>query len=183
MKFTESRRGASLLLSFHLDKKYVIVVGSGKLAANRAFACVEADAHVIVLGRGGLENACEEIKWRVAQNEIEWRGIEEAASSWNAAHTPTVDDLDEAALLSVLTSVSPVSFLCITDTLISSASNAPPRNRCSAMKLYEIASTVHRIPTNVTDMADLCDFSFPSTHRFRSAINGEPTALQASQFH
>ncbi|GJJ13183.1 hypothetical protein Clacol_007434 [Clathrus columnatus] len=176
MKFAIPKRGASLLLSFHLHKKVVIIIGSGKLAASRAFACLEADAHVIVLGKGGLENACDEVRWRVAENEIEWRDIEEEAKIWNG--TP-VEDSDEAALLSIISSVSPIYFLCITDTMISSSSsNNCSRSRRSATRLYEVASIVHRIPTNVTDMADLCDFSFPSTHRFRSALHNEPTALQ-----
>lgn len=178
MKFTEPKQGASLLLSFHLHKKYAVIVGSGKLAANRAFVCLEADAQVIVLGKG-LENACEEIRWRAERNEIQWREIEEEANKWNSTHSPPVDNIDEAALLSVLSSVSPVCFLCITDTMISSANCASfPRSRDSAAKLYELASTIHNIPTNTTDIADLCDFSFSSTYRFRSAINNEPTALQ-----
>lgn len=169
--------GSSLLLSFRLKSRTVVIVGSGKLAASRAFTCLEADSRVVVLGRGGLSVACEEIQWRVERREIEWRSIEEEARSRLASEK---GDEDEVALASVLSSVPSVSFVCITDTLIPSGGNGAfiPRSKTSAYRLYDIASRRHRIPTNTTDMPSLCDFSFPSTHRFRSTHTGEATALQ-----
>ncbi|KAF8512856.1 uroporphyrin-III C-methyltransferase [Hysterangium stoloniferum] len=182
-EYPKPKKGASLLLSFRLHARTVVIIGSGKLAASRAFTCLEADSRVVVLGRGGLGNACEEVRWRAEAGEIEWRSVEEEAARWNASIaaslSPVVDE-DEAALLSILSSVSPVSFLCVTDTIITSTGNKSlaPRTKASAIRLYNIASQTHRIPTNVTDMPALCDFAFPATHRFHSVRNGEATGLQ-----
>jgi len=95
-----------------------------------------------------------------------------------------LEDEDAAALRSLLSSLPSVSFVCITDTIIPSAATATSpvvpwaRSATSASRLYDISSRQNRIPTNTTDMPALCDFSFPSTYRFRSATSGEPTALQ-----
>lgn len=183
--FPKPKNGASLLLSFRLKSRTVVIVGSSKLAASRAFTCLEADAHVVVLGWGGLENACEEIRWRAEQGEVEWRSIEREARAWETNRSDGLHmTADEAALESVLLSFPSVLFVCITDTIISSGVNAvlTPRSKESATRLYEIASRNHRIPTNTTDMPTLCDFSFPSAHRFRSPETGESTSLQVSNY-
>ncbi|KIJ54236.1 hypothetical protein M422DRAFT_73763 [Sphaerobolus stellatus SS14] len=179
-KYPKPKNGASLLLSFRLKSKSVVIIGSGKLAASRAFSCLEADSEVVVLGRGGLENACEEIKWRVNQGEVTWRSIEEEAKLWDAQNDNADIDEDETALESVLSSLPSVIIVCITDTIIPSGGNAilNQRSKASAARLYDIASRRHRIPTNITDMPALCDFSFPSTHRFRSPATDELTPLQ-----
>jgi uroporphyrin-III C-methyltransferase len=184
--FPKPTQGASLILSFRLHSRTVVIVGSGRLAASRAFLCLESDAHVVLLGRGGLESACDEIKWRVKHSQIEWRAIEEQAKLWRAGSpvgsSEDIDepDEDEAALHSVLSRLPSVSFVCITDTLIASRinMNLAPRSKASASRLYDIACHTYRIPTNTTDMPSLCDFSFPATHRFRSAENNGTTALQ-----
>jgi uroporphyrin-III C-methyltransferase len=181
--FPKPTPGASLILSFPLRSRTVVIVGSSKLAASRAFSCLEADAHVVLLGRGGLESACDEVKWRVEQRQLEWRSIEDEAELWRAGShigSSTEIDEDEAALHSVLSSVPSASFVCITDTMIASRSNLTltSRSKASASRLYDIASRTYRVPTNTTDMPSLCDFSFPATHRFRSAESSEPTALQ-----
>lgn len=184
--FPKPTQGASLILSFRLHSRTVVIIGSGKLAASRAFSCLESDAHVVLLGRGGLESACDEIKWRVEGKQVEWREIEEEAKTWRARtlvkSSAGIDnsDEDEAALHSVLSQLPSVSFVCITDTIISSKRNSSiaPRSKASASRLYDIACHTYRIPTNTTDMPSLCDFSFPATHRFRSAESNEPTALQ-----
>ena len=183
--FPKPTQGASLILSFRLHARTVVIVGSGKLAASRAFSCLETDAHVVLLARGGLENACDEVRWRVGQGQLEWRAIEEEAALWRAethgAGTYTTsDDEDEAALHSVLSRLPSVSFVCITDTIISAKSDVTlaPRSTASASRLYDIVSHTCRIPTNTTDIPSLCDFSFPATHRFRSAESNDPTALQ-----
>lgn len=176
--FSKPTRGASLILSFRLHSRTVVIVGSGKLAASRAFSCLEANAHVVLLGHGGLKNACDEVKWRVGQGQLEWRSVEKEAELWRARSY--IDDEDEAALHSVLSQLPSVSFVCITDTIIGSRSNiaSAPRSLTSAARLYNVASQTYRIPTNTTDMPSLCDFSFPATHRFRSTENNDSTALQ-----
>ena len=183
--FPKPTRGASLILSFRLQSRTVLIVGSGKLAATRAFSCLETDAHVVLLARGGLENACDEVRWRVGQRQVEWRTVEEEAELWRAkTHDigtfSNIDDEDEDALHSVLSRLPSVSFVCVTDTIIASKNDVhlAPRSKASASRLYDIASHTYRIPTNITDMPSLCDFSFPATHRFRSAGRNEPTALQ-----
>ncbi|KAF8588937.1 hypothetical protein K439DRAFT_1629202 [Ramaria rubella] len=117
------------------------------------------------------------------QQQIEWREIGEEAAQWRARPVvnPELDDDndDEAALHSVLSRLPSVSFLCITDTIITPTDAASlSRTRASASRLYHIANHAYKVPTNITDMPSFCDFAFPSTHRFKSADSDEPTSLQ-----
>jgi hypothetical protein len=68
LSFPAPTGGASLLLSFKFERKTVVIIGSGALAAARAFAALEADAKVIVLTAGG--DVCEELRWRSAQGQL-----------------------------------------------------------------------------------------------------------------
>ncbi|KAF8899425.1 tetrapyrrole methylase [Infundibulicybe gibba] len=62
--------GASLLLSFRLLNRVTLILGSGALAATRAFSSLEADSTVIVLSKGGLQTACEELRWRAQRSQL-----------------------------------------------------------------------------------------------------------------
>ncbi|KAJ7894566.1 uroporphyrin-III C-methyltransferase [Mycena leptocephala] len=67
-----------------------------------------------------------------------------------------------------------LALLCITDTVLGDSNR---RSRASAERIYRVCRA-RNIPVNTTDMPDLCDFSFTSTHRFEDHVSGARTALQ-----
>jgi uroporphyrin-III C-methyltransferase len=141
-------------------------LGSGPLAASRAFASLEANARVIVLAKGGLSSACDELKWRIQQKQvsfIDWDGLPSCSA--------TKDDV--VTLDKFLSTTSRISLGIVTDTTAFSRR----RSYASAKKLYQVFQT-HNIPVNIPDMPDLCDFSFTSSHRFVHHESGEKTSLQ-----
>ncbi len=72
--------GASLLLAFRAQKQSMLIVGSGLLAASRAFAALEADFEVVVLTKSGVDAACAEIQWRADRKEctlVDWDSDDE----------------------------------------------------------------------------------------------------------
>ena len=158
--------GASLLLSFRLQNKTVLVLGSGPLAASRVFASLEADASVIVLAKGGLSSACDELKWRTQQKQISF-------IDWDGLPSSSATEDDAVTLDKFLGTSSRISLGIITDTTAFSQR----RNHASAKSLYQVFQ-IHNIPVNIPDMPDLCDFSFASSHRFVHHESGEKTPLQ-----
>jgi uroporphyrin-III C-methyltransferase len=65
---------SSLLLSFtpRTRNSSILIIGSGRLAASRAFLALDADAGVVVAGEGGIDQASEEIRYRVEKGEVGW---------------------------------------------------------------------------------------------------------------
>jgi len=165
--FPVPQGGAALLLSFRLQHKVTLILGSGTLAAARAFAALEADSSVIVLANGGLNAACEELQWRTRQGQIRFVDWDELPSSSSGPHKD-VDSLD-----AFLHATPGISLAVITDTL----STSHRRTFASAEQLYRLFKA-RNIPVNTTDMPTLCDFSFSSSHRFVHHESGDKTSLQ-----
>ena len=162
--------GASLVLAFRLQGRTTLVIGSGKLAASRAFSALEADSTVVVLASGGLDSACEELRWRAGQAQL-------TVLDWDAlpAYHEQESEGDSGALKSFLDSYDgDISFVCVTDTLIGTTDK---RSKTSASGIYQICKA-RGIPVNTTDMPEFCDFSFTSTHRFEDHVSGERICLQ-----
>ena len=164
--------GASLLLSFRLPTKTVVVIGSNPLAASRAFSALEADSSVVVIAKGGLDSACDELKWRAQQGQLAI--LDFASIPGTSIATEANRDQDASALDAYLSSTPNVAFVVVTDTL---SSNSDRRTHESATSIVGVCHS-RKIPVNVTDTPDLCDFSFTSTHRFVEAESGQPTSLQ-----
>ncbi|CCL98906.1 uncharacterized protein FIBRA_00913 [Fibroporia radiculosa] len=162
-------KGASLLLSFRLASQTVLIVGSNSLAATRAFAALEADSDVIILTNGGLLAACNELQWRAQNNQLRILDLDALPCSSQAAI-----DRDAEALGELLSSSDGIRLVCITDTMAGTASR---RSRSSA-QLISQACRFRNIPVNVTDMPDLCDFTFMSSHRFRDPETDAASPLQ-----
>ena len=160
--FPQAVGGASLLLSFRLEKKTTVIVGSGPLTAKRAFAALEADSSVVVFSR---ENAlCDELRWRAEHGQL------------TLNYSGSTEEEDEERLESYLeSSTGDVSFLCVTDTL--STLSDGKRSLQSAERIHQICRK-YKVPVNFSDLPRLCDFSFTSTHRFTDTTTGVPSPLQ-----
>ncbi|KAL0952072.1 hypothetical protein HGRIS_008708 [Hohenbuehelia grisea] len=162
--------GASLMLSFRLQSKTVLIIGSGQLAASRAFAALEADSDVVIIANGGVDAACEELRWRSKQGQL-------TLLDWNAlpsSSQPSSDDRELDALEDYIISKRLyITVVVVTDTI----SGTRRRSRASAARIYQICRA-HNLLVNVTDMPEFCDFSFTSTHRFEDQSANSPSALQ-----
>jgi uroporphyrin-III C-methyltransferase len=160
--FPQPVGGASLLLSFRLEKKTTVIVGSSALAAKRAFAALEADSSVVVFFRD--DALCDELRWRADHGQLTLKPL------------GSTEEEDEDILESYLeSSTGYVSFVCVTDTL----STMPEGKRSleSANRIHRICRG-HRVPVNISDLPQLCDFSFTSTHRFIDTATNTPSPLQ-----
>ncbi|KAF8274340.1 uroporphyrin-III C-methyltransferase [Lactarius quietus] len=162
--FSEAQRGASLLLAFRAQPgRGVLIIGSDQLAASRAFSALEAEFNVIIMTPGGRTSICEELAWRADHSEV---------TIIDSNSPPASGSHDANALAACLDEHLSISLVFITDTVLSGSSAAPRRSRASAELLYGVCRT-HRVPANITDMPDLCDFTLPSAHR----VPGTPLQL------
>ncbi|KAG5644090.1 hypothetical protein DXG03_009109 [Asterophora parasitica] len=159
--------GASLLLAFRLQSNITLVLGSGSLAASRAYSALDADSKVIIIAKGGLGAACDEIQWRTARGQLTFLDWDSLPGS----STTTGEGKLIEAFESYLTTASGVRLVCMTETV-----TGQRQSRSFAEKIYRVCRG-HNIPVNTTDMPDLCDFTFTSSHRFEGA-DGSSTPLQ-----
>lgn len=169
--------GASLLLAFTPPqasiststfslpaRRTALVIGPGRLAAVRSFACLEA----------GLDVALLPCSSKIHDPELDYRISSGQIALLDAAGSDPMDSEDEQAWSTYIEDSIPehilddVQLVCITDT-ISSASSASlsitPRSPASALALRKAFYRL-RIPVNVADYPALSDFHFPATHRF-----------------
>ncbi|KAL1660873.1 uroporphyrin-III C-methyltransferase [Schizophyllum commune] len=166
MGFPKPQGGASLMLTFKLANKTVLIVGGGTVAATRAFAALEADSSVVVVVKKGKDAACEELKWRADEQQI-------TLLDWDKLPTSSTSENDVQALDAYLASLSSVSFVCVTDTVLGYSQ----RSRTSAEQIYNVCRA-RNIPVNTTDIPQLCDFSFTATHRFEHHETGQRSPIQ-----
>ena len=169
--FPEAQDGASLLLAFHArPQTAVVILGGDQLAASRAFSALEANYQVVIMAPGGCASVCEELAWRAAHEQLTIVDFESGTG------TPaSVDERDAhaLALASYLDAHLSVRLVFITDTVLGGRnSSTPRRSRASAEQLYCVCHA-RRVPVNMTDMPDLCDFTLPSAHR----VPGTPLQL------
>lgn len=64
--------GASLMIAFRCTRKNVLVIGYDEIAASRVLSALEADAKVTLVGP--LSLMCEELLYRIQDNQVEWLG-------------------------------------------------------------------------------------------------------------
>lgn len=164
--FSEAQRGASLLLAFRAQpSRAVLILGSDLLAASRAFSALEAEFDVIIMTPGGRASVCEELAWRTDRSEL--------TIIDSSAAPPASDSHDAHALARCLDEHLSISLVFVTDTVLGGSPTTPTRrSRASAERLYGVCRA-RRVPVNITDMPDLCDFTLPSAHR----VPGTPLQL------
>ena len=153
------QRGAALPLTLHLNGAKILILGSGRLAAKRAFTFLEADAQVLVVAPHPLDEAHAEIQHRVEQEQVSYDS------------EPILSDC--TAWINYL-QLSGASFICVTDTMI----NAARRRSTESARLIHEACLQLRLPINISDNPILSTFTFPATHRF-TGVDG-PSHLQVS---
>jgi len=166
--FPDVQDGASLLLAFHArPQTAVLILGGDQLAASRAFSALEANYEVIIMALGGHTSVCEELAWRATQDQL-------TIVDFESDTTPeSVDERDDGlALANYLDAHLSVRLVFVTDTILGGSSPTPRRSRASAEQLYSVCRG-RRVPVNMTDMPDLCDFTLPSAHR----VPGTPLQL------
>ncbi|KAG9313830.1 uroporphyrin-III C-methyltransferase [Chiua virens] len=170
--------GASLMLSFRMPTKSVLIVGGDALAASRAYASLEADAVVKVMVSGGLGAVCDELRWRAEHGQLDvldWDSLPVPEPHPNSQAANTLKINRDVVALDHYFANTHVSLVSVTDTISTSPGASIARLR--ATHLARVCRT-HRIPINVADMPDLCDFSFAATHRFVDPGSSSKSPLQ-----
>ena len=173
--FPEAQDGASLLLAFHArPQTAVLILGGDQLAATRAFSALEANYEVVIMAPRGCASACEELAWRADHAQLTIVDSESESNTPRKGDSPndtpmTSEEHDAHALGSYLDAHLSVRLVFVTDTVLGGGTYTPRRSRASAEKIYGMCRA-RRVPVNVTDMPDLCDFTLPSAHR----VSGTP---------
>ena len=149
----------SLILAHRIEGRRVLVIGDHTSAASRISAVRDAGGEPIV---AWLESESTD---HAIDPAILYPSDDSAAE---AGWTALLDEVDvEASLM----------FVCVTDTLATRAGNL----RSAALRRCHILAKLcrkRRIPLNVTDNPQLCDFSFPASHRF--SAGDSPSSLQVA---
>ncbi|KAH9987699.1 tetrapyrrole methylase [Russula vinacea] len=173
--FPEAQDGASLLLAFHArPQTAVLILGGDQLAATRAFSALEANYEVVIMAPRGCASACEELAWRADHAQLTIVDSESESNTPRKGDSPndtpmTSEEHDAHALGSYLDAHLSVRLVFVTDTVLGGGTYTPRRSRASAEKIYGMCRA-RRVPVNVTDIPDLCDFTLPSAHR----VSGTP---------
>ncbi|KAI9308284.1 tetrapyrrole methylase [Cunninghamella echinulata] len=147
--------GASLMVAFQCQSKKMLVIGSNFVAASRVLSLLEANAQVILIGQ--KETMVTELKYRIQQGQIQYGG-----SIWDGS-----DDF--------LATIQ-MAFLC--EPIYYSHDD---ENKFISLEDMAYQCKQQRIPVNVTDRNDLCDFFMTSTYRDQSLQIAVSTNGQASK--
>jgi len=160
LAYAQPKGGASLLVAFSgagteadEERRTCLIVGGGSVAATRALAALESDMRVALLAPA--DGLCDELRYRVARGQVDLVSVSN-------------DDFD---IGNIIDSQRP-TLVCITDTSLSAKMRR--RSAESAARLRR-ACRARGVPLNVSDMPQLCDFTFLSTHRTGSFQLGTTT--------
>lgn len=210
LHFPEPNPTASLLLSHRPPAgKLALVLGTGKLAASRCFACLEAGIKPVVVSVASRDwtskpnQPCPEIQHRIASAQVLHHSIDSSSFSTKQSFEDNWNDI----LDTFDGENNDIFAVCITDTLhlghvpqSSVSAPAPSKNgddelvdTVTPLTSYARAEIIsklcrkRRIPVNVADKPALCDFSFPANYRFpctspltSTSANGSMSAAPSS---
>ncbi|WFD19141.1 uroporphyrinogen-III C-methyltransferase [Malassezia caprae] len=149
---------ASLLLAHKPHGRILLVIGEGKLALQRARTAVGAGMRAVLAWHTPLDAPEPHIESVTVEHDTLFPASEQqgaCADAWERL----IDDID--------TTEKNLFAVCVTDTLATVVPEAHARRqRCEVLAR---ACRARRLPLNVTDVPDLCDYAFPATHSFPGA--------------
>lgn len=148
----------SLLLAHKPHGRTLLVIGEGKLTLQRCRTAIEAGMRAVVAWHAPpTHELAADAAW-VAVEPKTLFPEENDMTACEAAWADVLDrvDTEERCLFAV----------CVTDTLAAVPEVAARRRRCEALAH---ACRMRRLPLNITDVPDLCDYAFPATHSFTGA--------------
>lgn len=153
-----SQGAASLLLAHKPHGRILLVIGEGKLALQRARAAVDAGMRAVLAWHTPHDPTEPGIECVAIERDTLFPApAQEAACAEAWAHLLDRIDTPDKNLFAV----------CVTDTLATVVPEAHARRaRCEVLAH---ACRARRLPLNVTDVPDLCDYAFPATHSFAGA--------------
>lgn len=156
---------ASLLLAHKPHGQRLLLVGDGALVRARTRAALDAGLDVDIVWHTPLDSA-PRVRTHLVDHDMLFPPSEDAcAAAWDDL-LDTIDT-DDRLLFAV----------AITDTLADAQVQTDTQRRSWRCAVVARACRRRRLPINVTDVPDLCDFSFPATHRF-AHDDEHPSALQ-----
>lgn len=134
-------------------RKQVLIVGTGRLAALRTMACLEADYAVSLAYSSSQSQSHSQPIDSELESLLERDLIEQVCVSH-----------DKEVISWIHAHVASLAFVVATDSLLLHQG----RSKASMESLSETCRDL-RVPVNVSDQPALSDFTFPSTHRFASS--------------
>ncbi len=144
--YSTTQGGAALPITFTPRHLPVLIIGSNRLAASRAFTLIEADADVLVASACPLSETHDEVRYRVKQGEVRYLELDlHGLQSW-----------------ATYLSKNDIALVCVTDTLIATSR----RRSAESAEIVSKACIALHIPVNISDHPLLSTFTFPSVHRF-----------------
>lgn len=191
MSYAAPESGASLLLAFKPAspqfeaRRTALVVGQTRLAAARAFSCLEAGLSVVVATSSKGSSIDAELQERIALRQLQTTplslpllqedGSDDREDCWREWFNSLPEEL-----------LDDIALVCVADTILTSPTSGPSTSHIHSARSAQSALAIRRvcyklrIPINVADHPQLSDFHFPATYRFPLLPSSSPQPQKAS---
>ena len=185
MSYATPQSGASLLLAFSPAsteaRRTVLLIGQNRLAAARAYSCLEAGLRVVLATSNQSSAIDPELQERIELRQVETVPLPQSSNIQTDGHTGNDSKIWLDWLLNLPEELlDDVQLVCCTDTIHTAAPSAPstsyihaPRSPSSALAIRQACYKL-RLPINVADHPALSDFHFPATYRFPLLSTSSP---------